>query len=153
VELDNQDLKILEILQVNARTTTEELSEQVCLSTASIQRRIKKLRDNKIITAEVAIVSPDSVGQTMTFIISVELRRDNVDCFNLFKSKVIKSNRIQQCYYVTGETDFVLIVTAKDMADFDDFTKRLFFSDSTVLHFKTSVVMGRTKVGLALPLT
>ena len=153
MELDNQDLKILEILQVNARATTEELSEEVGLSTASIQRRIKKLRDNKIITAEVAIVSPKSVGQTMTFIISVELRRENVDCFNLFKSKVIKSNRIQQCYYVTGEADFILIVTAKDMADFDDFTKRLFFADNNVLHFKTSVVMGRTKVGLTLPLS
>lgn len=152
MELDNQDLKILDILQVNARTTTEELSEEVGLSTASIQRRIKKLRDNNVITSEVVTVSPKSVGQTMTFIISVELRRENVDCFNLFKSKVIKSNRIQQCYYVTGETDFILIVTAKDMSDFDDFTKRLFFADSNVLHFKTSVVMGRTKVGLTLPL-
>ena len=152
MELDTQDFRILEILQLNARTTTEELSEEVGLSTASIQRRIKKLRDSKVISAEVAIVSPDSVGQTMTFIISVELRRDNVDCFNLFKSKVIKSNRIQQCYYITGEADFILIVTAKDMTDFDDFTKRLFFADSNVLHFKTSVVMGRTKVGLTVPL-
>ena len=153
MELDKQDLKILELLQVSSRITTEELSEKVGLSSASIQRRIKRLRDNKVITAEVAIVSPQSVGQTMTFIIAVTLRRDNVDCFNLFKSKVIKSNRIQQCYYITGEADFILIVTAKDMDDFDDFTRRLFFADGNVLHFKTSVVMGRTKVGLTLPLT
>ncbi len=153
MELDKQDLKILEILQVNVRTSTDKLSEEVGLSTASVQRRLKRLRDNKIIAAEVAIVSPKSVGLAMTFIISVTLRRDNVDCFNLFKSKVIKSNRIQQCYYITGEADFILIVTAKDMDDFDDFTKKLFFADSNVLHFKTSVVMGRIKVGLSLPLT
>ncbi|MFT6734349.1 MAG: DNA-binding Lrp family transcriptional regulator [Polaribacter sp.] len=84
-----------------------------------------ELRDNKVITAEVAIVSPKSLGQAMIFIISVGLRRDNVDRFNLFKPNVMKSNRIQQCYYVTGEADFILIVTAKDMADFEDFTKRL----------------------------
>ena len=63
-----------------------------------------------------------------------------------------KSHRIQQCYYITGEADFILIVTAKDMVDFDQFTKKMFFSDSNVLHFKTSVVMDRTKVSLALPL-
>ncbi|PHS20531.1 MAG: ArsR family transcriptional regulator [Kangiella sp.] len=152
MELDKQDLRILDILQVDIRVSAEMLSEEVGLSTASIHRRLKRMRDNKVITSEVAIVSPKSVGQTMTFIISVQLRRDNVNCFNLFKEKVKKSHRIQQCYYITGEADFILIVTAKDMVDFDQFTKKMFFSDSNVLHFKTSVVMDRTKVSLALPL-
>lgn len=54
--------------------------------------------------------------------------------------------------YVTGEADFIVIVTAKDMEDFDEFTQQMFFADSDVLHFKTSVVMERTKVSLALSL-
>jgi len=153
MELDNQDLKILDILQVDVKASTETLSEEAGLSTASIQRRLKRLRDNKVISAEVAIVSPKAVGQNMTFIISVQLRRDNIECFGAFKTKIKKSPRIQQCYYVTGEADFILIVTAKDMEDFDNFTQQMFFADSNVLHFKTSVVMDRTKVSLALPLT
>lgn len=152
MELDNQDLKILEILQVDVKASTEKLSEEAGLSSASIQRRLKRLRDNKVISAEVAIVSPKAVGQTMTFIISVQLRRDNIECFGAFKAKIQKSPRIQQCYYVTGEADFILIVTAQDMEDFDKFTQQMFFADSNVLHFKTSVVMDRTKVSLALPL-
>ena len=87
MELDKQDLRILDILQVDIRVSAEMLSEEVGLSTASIHRRLKRMRDNKVITSEVAIVSPKSVGQTMTFIISVQLRRDNVNCFNLFKEK------------------------------------------------------------------
>jgi Lrp/AsnC family leucine-responsive transcriptional regulator len=152
MELDNQDLKILSILQIDVKASMEKISEQVGLSSASIQRRLKRLRDNKVISAEVAVVSPKAVGQTMTFLISVELRRDNVNCFTAFKSKVKKSPRVQQCYYVTGEVDFILIVTAKDMEDFDQFTQQMFFADSDVLHFKTSVVMERTKVSLALSL-
>ncbi|WP_231733027.1 Lrp/AsnC ligand binding domain-containing protein [Colwellia sp. MT2012] len=31
-----------------------------------------------------------------------------------------------QCYYVTGEADFILIVLAKDMQDFDEFTQSFF---------------------------
>jgi Lrp/AsnC family leucine-responsive transcriptional regulator len=152
MELDKQDLKILEILQVDVKASIEWLSEEVGLSSASIQRRLKRLRDNKVISAEVAIVSPKAVGQAMTFIISVQLRRDNVDCFSAFKTKIKTSPRIQQCYYVTGEADFILIVTAKDMEDFENFTQQMFFADRNVLHFKTSVVMDRTKVSLALPL-
>ncbi len=87
----------------------------------------------------------------MTFIISVELRRDSASagCFKKFKDKINKNSRIQQCYYVTGEADFILITTAKDMEDFDEFTQQMFFDDSNVRHFKTSMVMDRTKVRLA----
>ena len=152
MKLSKQDLKILELLQIDVKTSVEHLSEEVGLSTASIQRHLKRLRDNKVIAQEVAIISPDSVNQSMTFIISVQLNRSYNDCFNYFKNKVKNNNNIQQCYYITGEADFVLIVTAKDMENFEEFTQLFFFSDIAVLHFKTSVVMGRTKVSLALPL-
>ena len=152
MELDNQDLKILRILQQDARTGIEIIAGEVGLSTASVQRRLKRLRDNKVIAAEVAVVSPKAVGQVMTFLLSVELERDNLDFLARFKAKVRKDNRVQQCYYVTGESDFILIVTAKDMESFDRFTQEMFFNDSNVRRYKTSVVMERTKVTLALPL-
>jgi len=152
MKLSKQDLKILELLQIDVKTSVEHLSEEVGLSTASIQRHLKRLKDNKVIAQEVAIISPDSVNQSMTFIISVQLNRSYNDCFNYFKNKVKNNNNIQQCYYITGEADFVLVVTAKDMENFEEFTQLFFFSDFAVLHFKTSVVMGRTKVSLALPL-
>ena len=152
MKLSKQDLKILELLQIDVKISAERLSEEVGLSTASVQRHLKRLRDNKVIAQEVAIISPKAVDQSMTFIISVELNRNYKDCFNYFKNKVKKNNTIQQCYYITGEADFVLIVTARDMENFEEFTQSFFFSDIAVLHFKTSVVMGRTKVGLTLPL-
>lgn len=152
MQLSKQDLKILELLQIDVKTSVEKLSEAAGLSTASIQRRLKRLRDNKVIAEEVAIISHTAVNQSMTFIISVQLNRNYADCFNYFKTKVKKANNVQQCYYITGESDFIIIVTAKDMQDFESFTQSFFFSDHAVLHFKTSVVMGRTKVSLAVPL-
>jgi Lrp/AsnC family leucine-responsive transcriptional regulator len=106
-----------------------------------------------VISEEIAVLSPNSVNQSMTFIISVQLDRNYSDCFNYFKNKVKNNTNVQQCYYITGEADFVLIVTAKDMDNFEEFTQLFFFGDSAVRHFKTSVVMGRTKVSLALPLS
>ena len=53
---------------------------------------------------------------------------------------------------MTGEADFILICAAKDMQDFEDLTHRLFFENSNVRRFRTSVTMERTKVGLDLPI-
>ncbi|NQZ32434.1 MAG: Lrp/AsnC family transcriptional regulator [Oceanospirillaceae bacterium] len=152
MQLDNQDLHILRILQEDARNSIEYLAQEVGLSTASVQRRLKRLRDNKIIAKEVVIVAPKAVGQLMSFIISVELERDHINHLTQFKKRIKNEPRVQQCYYVTGEADFMLIVTARDMDDFERFTQTLFYNDSNVRRYKTSVVMERTKVGLSLPL-
>lgn len=153
MKLDNYDLKLLAQIQVDLRTSIDTLSEIIGLSTASIQRRLKRLRDNNVIAAEIAVVSPRAVGQLMTFIISVELERDNVESLRKFKNKVENEPRIQQCYYVTGESDFILIVCSKNMETFDRFTQELFFDESNVRRYKTSVVMERTKVGMELDLS
>ena len=59
---------------------------------------------------------------------------------------------MQQCYYVTGETDFVLVVTVASMQDYEALTKRLFFENHNVKHFKTLVVMDRVKASMRLVL-
>jgi len=152
VQLDSQDLQILKILQSDLRKSIDYIGQEVGLSTASVQRRLKRLRDNHVISAEVAIVSPKAVGQLMSFILSVELERDHLNHLAQFKSRIKNEPRVQQCYYVTGDTDFVLIVTATDMEDFEHFVETFFYHDSNVRHYKTSVVMERTKVGLTLPM-
>ena len=93
MDLDKQDLKILKILQVDVRTGIDHIAEEVGLSTASVQRRLKRLRDNHVIAAEVAVVSPKAVGQVMTFLLSVELERDNLEFLASFKIKIKKLKR------------------------------------------------------------
>ena len=152
MQLDNQDLQILKILQHDLRKSIEYIGQEVGLSTASVQRRLKRLRDNQVISAEVAVISPKAVGQLMSFIISVELERDHLNHLAQFKNRIKNEPQVLQCYYVTGDTDFVLIVTATDMEDFERFVQSFFYHDSNVRHYKTSVVMERTKVELTLPM-
>ena len=82
----------------------------------------------------------------------VELERERVDQLDAFRRRAKAEPRVQQCYYITGEADFALIVLARDMQDFQELTHRLFFDDANVKRFRTSVVMDRTKVGLTVPL-
>ncbi|SMH40069.1 Lrp/AsnC family transcriptional regulator [Maritimibacter sp. HL-12] len=150
--IDDSDLIILRMLQANARERLETMAHESDLSVATVQRRIRAFRDAGIISGEVTLVEPKAVGYTMTVVILVELERERIDQIDAFRRKVKAEPQVQQCYYITGDADFALIVLAKDMDDYEKLTHRLFFEDSNVKRFRTSVVMGRTKISLDVPL-
>ena len=150
--IDNFDRKILKIVQSSNRTISDRIAEKVGLSPAAVQRRLKRMRDQKIISSDVSVVNPKAIGRPMTFIVKVTLERERVDLLDAFKREIIEKKAVQQCYYVTGSADFVLVVTAANMEDYEHFTRTAFFGNKNVRHFETSVVMDTVKVGLSVPL-
>ncbi len=54
--------------------------------------------------------------------------------------------------YVTGETDFMLIVSARDMSDYEAFTRDFSCNNADIKGFKTTVVMDRIKASFLLPM-
>ena len=149
--LDEFDREILRRVQIDARATAEVIGGDIGLSAAAVQRRLKRLRQDGVIVAEVAVVDPAAVGQAMTFIVGVELERERADMLDVFRRAARADPNVQQCYYVTGIADFILIVTARDMADFEAVTRRLLFDNPNIRRFTTSVVMARDKVSSVVP--
>ncbi|MDD9877017.1 MAG: Lrp/AsnC family transcriptional regulator [Magnetovibrio sp.] len=151
-DLSDSDRGILRLLQANAREKLETIAQETGLSVATVQRRIKQMKSAGVITGEHALVAPEKAGYAMTFLVLVELERERLDQLDAFRRKAKAERQVQQCYYLTGEADFALVVLARDMEDFEKLTHRLFFDDANVKRFRTSVVMSRTKVGLTVPL-
>jgi Lrp/AsnC family transcriptional regulator, leucine-responsive regulatory protein len=151
MNLDKIDRRILEVLQANNLIGMDRLGELVGLSTSAAQRRVRRLRDEGVITADISIVDPDAIGRHMTFVVEVTLERENAEVFEAFKRRAREAQEVQQCYYVTGDGDFVLIITAADMAEYEAISARLFMDDANIRRYRTSVVMSRIKVSLALP--
>ncbi|MGJ3259514.1 MAG: Lrp/AsnC family transcriptional regulator [Rhodospirillales bacterium] len=151
-ELNETDQTILRLLQANTREKLETIAFETGLSVATVQRRIRHLKDTGVIERESAVISAEAAGYTMTFLIFVEMERERIDQLDAFRRKAKTEPQVQQCYYITGEADFALVVVAKDMADFEELTHRLFFKDANVKRFRTSVVMNKTKVSLDIPL-
>ncbi len=149
--IDDRDLQLIRLMQENARTNLDVLSDACNLSVPSVQRRLKRLRDNGVIEKEVALISPGKLGYKMSFIVMVELERESLDKLNAFKKQIDLEPRVQQSYYVTGESDFVLICLVRDANDFENLTHTLFFENSNVRRFRTSMVMGKHKIGLRVP--
>jgi len=149
--LDQADRILLDQLQTDATQGIDALAHACGLSVASVQRRLKRLRASGVIAREVAELEPAAVGLPMTFVIMVELERERREQLAAFRAAIRDEPQVQQAYYVTGESDFALVCVARDMADFEALTHRLFFENGNVRRFRTSVVMERTKVGLTVP--
>ena len=150
--MDKIDKRILHHVQQNNQLTHAELSELVGLSPTSVQRRLAKLRADKVITADISVVDPNAAGRPLMMLVSVELARERADIIDRFKRSVRSSAEVMSAYYVTGETDFLLIVSAKDMADYEGFTREFFYDNPDIKGFKTSVVMDRIKATFNLPM-
>jgi Lrp/AsnC family transcriptional regulator, leucine-responsive regulatory protein len=150
--LDAFDRDILRRVQLDARATGEDIGADIGLSAAAVQRRLKRMRQLGVITAEVAIVNPSAVGLAMSFIVAVEMERERADMLDAFRDAARADPNVQHCYYVTGMADFILIVIARDMDDFEAFTRRLLFDNPNIRRFNTHVVMARDKVGQVVPL-
>lgn len=150
--LDETDRRLLEILQRNNRMSADDLGEHTGVSRSSVQRRLKRFRDEGIIEADISVLSPKAVGRPMTFIVEVELERERTDLLDEFRRSMLALEDVQQCYYVTGHTDFILIVTAADMAAYEEFSRQVFTDNPNIRRFHSNVVVNRVKAGLQVPL-
>ncbi|WP_019995419.1 Lrp/AsnC family transcriptional regulator [Aureimonas ureilytica] len=149
---DRLDARIMEMIQANNRLTSEEIGREVGLSSTAVQRRMKKLRESGIVEADVSIISPKAVGRPVSMLVLVSLERERADIIDRFKRTLRSTREVMSDFYVTGEADFVIMVTARDMEDYERFTRRFFYENPDIKGFKTLVVMDRVKVGFAIPI-
>lgn len=150
VPLDDFDRKILAILQQDNLTPQRTIGEAVNLSAAAVQRRIRRLTETGVIRANVAVVDAGAVGQSITIFVEVEVFSETAAQIEEAKREFARTPEIQQCYYVTGEADFILVIVVPAMADYEALTRRLFFGNNNVKRFRTFVAMDRVKVGLGI---
>jgi Lrp/AsnC family transcriptional regulator, leucine-responsive regulatory protein len=145
VEIDDLDRKILARYQGDTRVSAERIGEEVGLSTAAVHRRLKRLREAGVIEAEVALLNPDAIGLPLTCLVAVDIDRERTSDVERFTERMLACELVQQCYYVTGQADFFLVVATADMAAYEAFTREHLMSDANVRSFTTHVVMRRIK--------
>jgi DNA-binding Lrp family transcriptional regulator len=151
-DLDPHDLQLLAAVQRDARTPQASLGARIGLSAAAVNRRLRRLTEAGVITKVGAVLAPERVGHPLTVITQVAVNSERVDLLDAVRHSFVGCRNVQQCYYVTGEWDFVLVFAVKDMDQYTALTRELFFSNNNVRRFTTSVVMSRAKVSLEVPL-
>lgn len=150
--MDRTDRILLDLLQRNSKISIQALADHAATSTASVQRRLKALRENGTIRKEVAVLDPKKLDLGVTAIVAVELERDRLDHIEAFKRKAREDRQVTHFYCIAGDADFMMVVMAKDIAAYEEFTHRFFFADKNVRKFRTSIVVSTEKATLELPI-
>ncbi|WP_177765856.1 Lrp/AsnC family transcriptional regulator [Flavobacterium sp. I3-2] len=150
--LDLFDYKILNILQKNNLTPQRDVGYEIGLSAAAVQRRIKKMRELGIIEKDITVIDREKIGNNVTILVEIFLDSEKIEQIDALKYEFEKVSEIQQCYYVTGESDFFLVMVVPSMAYYENLTRSIFFGNENIKKFRTIVVMGITKNSLELPL-
>ena len=150
--LDRFDLAILDILQTDNTTPQRVIAQAVNLSAPAVQRRIQRLKDSGVIRANVAVLDPVKVGKPLTIVLDVHLENERPDRTAPLRERIAAEEAVQQCYSVTGEADYLLVVNVASMADYEALTQRLFEGDDNIKRFRTSVALASLKTGLRVPL-
>lgn len=149
--LDSFDRQLLELVQADGRLSQSELGARVHLSAAAVNRRLKRLGEEGVITGFAAQVQPEALGYPLTIVVEVEIENERMDLLDAVTQSFLRCPFVQQCYYVAGECDFVLIFAVRDMEHYTELTRELFFESHNVKRFKTLVAMRRLKTGTRVP--
>ncbi|ANM30500.1 hypothetical protein ABI59_14345 [Acidobacteria bacterium Mor1] len=148
--LDSFDRAILEIVQRDNQRTHADIGRQVNLSPSSVRRRLARLRKEGVIQADVALLSLG--GESITAIVRVSFQQESLEANNAFKRRMQESPEVSQCYAVSGETDFILVVHAATLADYEAWGERTLMSDPAIRRYDTHIVWSRVKFSTAIPL-
>ncbi|WP_394209792.1 Lrp/AsnC family transcriptional regulator [Enterovibrio calviensis] len=119
------DKQLLELMQKDARLTTAELADLVGLSPSPCARRIKRLEKDKIVAGYHASLSRDKIGIAMTMFVEVSLNNHQVTSVDEFEQAISDMPEVVSCHVVSGAYDYLLEVVAKDLAGYEQFTRKL----------------------------
>ena len=150
--LDEFDRKILAIVQRNNLVPHREISDSVGLSGPAVARRLQRLRSTQIITKDISVIDERAVGRPLTICVEVTAESERLDLLDKMKRRFANCPKVQQCYYVTGEADFILVLNVSDMDEYTALTRDLFFQGGNVKSFRTAVAMEKVKTDGPIPL-
>lgn len=149
--LDQFDKEILRLVQGDCQLKAETIADMIGLSASAVQRRLKRMRQSRVISSEIAVLDRKALGNIMTFISGMEIERENYDALSKFRLWAAQQPHIQQVYYVTGAVDIIAIITAEDVTQYDDITAHIMAENPQIKRIHTNVVLKELKIGLFVP--
>ncbi|RLD91000.1 MAG: AsnC family transcriptional regulator [Bacteroidetes bacterium] len=145
-QIDEIDLKLLNLLQDNGRVTIKNLSEKLFLSTTPIYERIKKLEKAGLIKQYITLLDPNKIDRKLTVFISINLTSHTKETVEGFEKAIDKLDEVSECYYVSGNYDFLLKVYCKDMEAYHNFVTDKLSVIENISQFYSSFVLTNSKL-------
>lgn len=150
--LDAIDRRILQHLQLNARSSTAELAEAAGLSPSPCWRRVKAMEEAQVIRRYVTIVDPGKVGLAVNLFVNVSLTTQIESALEVFERAIQQRPEVMECYLMTGDADYLLRVVMPDLAAYERFLMDHLTRIPGVANIRSSFALRSVKYRTDLPL-
>lgn len=143
--IDPIDRRILAIVQHDADQSADAIGEQVFLSPSAVQRRLARLKKDGVIERVTAVIDPKAVDLKMTVLVEIELETERRDAVEPFRRWVRQESAVQSCWYITGESDYLLIVMVPDLDAYTAFIDRMTGGNLAVRRYRSLISLATIK--------
>ena len=151
-DLDEVDLRILQLLQENARQTNKQVGDKLNKTASPILARVKRLERQGYIKGYMAILDHEKIDRSLLAFTHVQLLDHSIDSLIAFEEKIIQFDEVLECYHMSGNYDFILRVAVKDLKVYHDFLMNKLFMLVPHGQVQSTFVMKEAKRERGFPL-
>ncbi len=139
--ISDKDKAILKVLQINADITNADLAKQVELSPSACLTRVKNLKTKKIIRGIHAKLNADRLEFNFHVFVYIRLSNQIKETLSYLEGAVKMNTKVQDCFRMTGDYDYVLRVLLKNTSDLEYFLTHELSRIPDIASIRTEVAM------------
>lgn len=140
--MDSLDIKILKLLQKNARITASEISSKINLSVPAVSDRLRKLDASGVIEKYTIIINAKKLNRNITVIMFISL--ESPKYINKFLEAIDKEDEIIECHYLAGDYDYALKIITENTETLEKIINKI-KSMNGIIKTKTTVTLSTIK--------
>ena len=151
-KINKIDLKILSVLQTNARITNQQLAEKVHLSASACLNRVKRLESEGVLKRYVTEIDLNRLAPNIEAFTEVTLENHSPNDFKRFDNAIANIAEITDCFKISGTYDDLLKFECSDVRGYNIVSEALITSDVGIAKMNTLIILERTKEFSGVPL-
>ena len=149
--LDEMDRKILAELQIDASQSLDEIARKVGSSKTPVWNRIKRMREEKVIIRQTAILDPDALGLEACFFVLIRTSEHEAEWQRRFLQALLDRPEVLEAHRLAGDIDYILKVRVRNARAYDTFYQAL-ISEVRIYNVTALLSMEEIKSTTMLPL-
>lgn len=146
---DEVDVLLLDLLQEDADRTLRDLGNRVGLSPSAVQRRLARYKAAGVMrTVATLHTHKTTLVQALVMLTLVE---ESLEHHRRLRQRLRLQPQVQQCYALSGEWDYAVILTVPTVAACNELSIELFKADDNIRRYDTMFIFDTVKTGTQVP--
>ena len=151
-QLTRSERRLLDAMQKDTSLSQIDLAELSGKSRTSVWRWIREVEEAGVIDRKVALLNPRELGLQIHVLLSVSMAKHSKATRREFEEHILTLPEVMECYSVSGDRDYVLLILSRDMESYNEFLNAQILDHPSVHSASSSFALRRVKYTTALPL-